>query len=78
MNNWISVKDRQPEDMDNVLCWYEYRAMKGTHEGEMIQTYGIGYYFKQTKSWHGEVGNGYDTRVIAWMPLPEPPEVTEQ
>ena len=67
---WISVEDRLPDNDKYVLCWYEYRAMSGTHEDEMIQKYGIGYYFK---GWGGEVGCGCDVRVIAWMPLPTPP-----
>lgn len=75
MSNWISVKDSLPEDDNNVLCWYEYRAMKGKREGKMVQTYGIGYYFKEAKLWGGEVNYGCDTRVVAWMPLPAPPEV---
>lgn len=74
MNEWINVKDRLPESMVNVLCWYEYRAMNGSHEGEMIKNFGIGYYLKQLKTWGGEVGCGHNTRVIAWQPLPAPPK----
>ena len=74
VNKWISVEDRLPNNGDFVLCWYEYRAMDGTHEGEMIQKYGIGYYFK---GWCGEVSCGCDARIIAWQPLPTPPTVKE-
>ena len=74
ISQWISVKDRLPDNDSTVLCWYEYRAMDGTHEGEMIQKYGIGYYFK---GWCGEVSCGCDARVIAWMPLPAPPTEKE-
>lgn len=74
MNEWISVEDKLPENMNEVLCWYEYKAMNGTHEGEMSQTYGIGYYLTLLKKWGGEVNYGCDTKVIAWMPLPEPPK----
>lgn len=70
-NKWIRVEDRLPENDEYALCWYEYRAMDGTHEGEMIQKYGVGYYFL---GWSGEVSRGRDARVIAWMPLPAPPK----
>ena len=71
MNKWISIEDRLPDNDSTVLCWYEYRAGDGTHEGEMIQKYGVGYYFL---GWGGEVSRGCDARVIAWMPLPKPPK----
>ena len=74
MNEWISVKDRLPDNMDDVLCWYTYRAMNGVYEGEMVEKYGIGYCFKQSKTWGGDISYGCNTRVIAWMPLPKPPK----
>ena len=68
VQKWIPVSERLPERFKKVLCWYEYRNGKG----EMVQTYDIGFYFKDD-TWGGEVSNGYDTNVLAWMPLPEPP-----
>lgn len=70
---WVSVKDRLPEEGDDVLVWFEYYRY-----GEyncLYQTHGIGTYFENFKSWliNGETG-WRDLRVIAWMPLPEPPE----
>lgn len=70
-NGWIPCSEKLPENDDDVLCWYEYRIMQGTHEGEMNQEYGIGYYNKYFKRWGGEVSCGRDYKVIAWMPLPE-------
>ena len=70
-SKWISVKDRLPESMTEVLCWYEY--FRFGNYNRMYQTYGIGYYFRDG-FWGGEVSNGQNTRVIAWMPLPEPPK----
>ena len=71
-NGWIPCSERLPDNDDEVLCWYEYRIMQGTHVGEMKRTYGIGYYFNRFKHWGGEVSCGVDCKVIAWQPLPEP------
>ncbi len=73
MNKWISVKDRLPETWDNVLCWYEY--IEYDDYEEIYHTYGIGFYAKGR--WRGEITNKLGCRVIAWMPLPEPPIVKE-
>lgn len=40
MAEWISVKDRLPEDGKEVLCWYEY--FRYGNYNRMFQTYGIG------------------------------------
>lgn len=66
---WIPVSERLPDTDDAVLCWYEYYHWS---QGKVIPEYGLGSYFKETKAWFGEVANGKDVRVIAWMPLPEP------
>ena len=67
---WISVKDRLPETMDDVLCWYEYFRF-GEYQ-RMFQKCGVG--FCVHGAWGGEVTNGYKARVLYWMPLPEPPK----
>ena len=71
MSNWISVDERLPEDGNYVLCWYEYRIIGGTHDGEIGVMYGIGDYFK---GWTIESGNRRNIKVIAWQPLPAGPE----
>ena len=73
MSEWISPDEKQPNDGENVLVWFEYYRY-----GEyncLYQTHGIGTYFENFKSWliNGETG-WRDLRVIAWMPLPEKPE----
>lgn len=73
MVEWISVKDKMPEDGVDVLCWYEYFRY-GDYDC-MWRTYGIGLCYRG--AWVGEVAQGTKTRVIAWMPLPEPPEGEE-
>lgn len=77
-DGWIPCSEKLPENDDDVLCWYEYRIMQGTHEGEMNQEYGIGYYRKYYKRWYGEVSSGRDCKVIAWMPLPKPYKEDEE
>lgn len=67
---WISVKDRLPETMDDVLCWYEYFRF-GEYQ-RMFQKCGVG--FCVHGAWGGEVAQGYKARVLYWMPLPEPPK----
>ena len=62
--------ERLPEELEDVLVWYEYRIMDGTYEGEMNQTYGIGYVIKG--NWFGDV-SGVDSKCLYWMPLPESP-----
>ena len=71
---WIPVSERLPDTDDEVLCWYEYYHWS---QEKVLPEYGLGCYFKETKSWFGEVANGHKVRVIAWMPLPKPYEPQE-
>lgn len=77
-DGWIPCSEKLPENDDDVLCWYEYRIMQGTHEGEMNRKCEIGYYNKYFKRWGGEVSCGRDCKVIAWMPLPKPYKEDEE
>lgn len=72
MDKWISAKNKLPKQGVYVLCWYEYFRY-GSYN-RMFQTYGIGYVIDGR--WGGEVSNGHKARVIAWQPLPDPPEET--
>lgn len=73
-SKWIPVTERLPEPGVYVLCWYEYFRF-GSYN-RMYRTYGLGYYFRDGM-WGGEVSNGHQTKVLAWMPLPEPPKEVE-
>ena len=66
VQKWIPVEERLPERFEKVLCWYEYR----NKYGKVVRTHDIGFYFKDD-AWGGEVSNGYDAKVLAWMPLPD-------
>lgn len=68
MAEWISVKDRLPENYIPVLCWYEYYHWS---ENNVLPEYGIGYCIDG--KWGGEVSIGLSANVLYWMPLPEPP-----
>ena len=67
---WIPVTERLPEEYVDVLCFYEYYRY-----GEyncMFRTIDRGYY--GDGRWGGEAGQGRKNKVLAWMPLPEPPK----
>lgn len=68
---WIPVTEQLPENFRKVLCWGEYFRY-GDFNG-MFVNYALGY--QNNGSWGGEVANGTNARALAWMPLPEPPEV---
>ena len=67
---WIPVTERLPEPDVDVLCWYEYYRF-GSYN-RMCQTYGIGCYFRDG-FWGGGVSCMVKSKVLAWMPLPQPP-----
>ena len=64
MNNWISVKDRLPEE-EYVLCY----------QGGSCRTPNIRVGFRSSFSGHW-FPNLYN--VTHWMPLPNPPEVNNE
>lgn len=69
---WIDANDRLPEEMVDVLVWFEYFRY-GSYNC-LFRTYGIGDVFNG--KWSGFV-NGtsgwHQLKIIAWMPLPKPP-----
>lgn len=70
---WTPADRELPPEGVDVLCWYEYfRFFRYGSYNRMYQTFGIGYQFNG--HWGGEVAQGQNAKVLAWMPLPEPPE----
>lgn len=69
--HWTSVNEQLPPDGEDVLCWYEY--FRYGEYNEMFQTHGVGYQYGGV--WGGEAARGTKTKVLAWMPLPEPPKM---
>lgn len=67
---WILVTEKFPEEYKNVLCYYEY--FRYGDFNCMFRTIDRGYYGNGI--WGGEAGQGHKNKVLAWMPLPEPPK----
>ena len=67
---WIPVTERLPEDMVDVLCYYEY--FRYGNYNRMFRTIDRGHVFEGR--WFGKAGEGHKNKVFAWMPLPEPPK----
>ena len=65
-NEWISVEDRLPPNMDDVLVVVQ-------NNGECWTA--TGYYSSMSKVWYA-VLNGQDTQmdVLWWMPFPASPD----
>lgn len=71
MAEWISVKERLPEDRKNCLLWYEYYHYSIE---EILPEYGIGFFIEKYGMWYGDPSTGKYVKVLYWMPLPEPPK----
>lgn len=67
---WIPASE-PPDEWGDFLCWYEYFNW---NKEEMTQSFGLGYWNADDKCWGGEAATGKNARVLAYMPLPEPPE----
>ena len=71
MTEWIPVSDRLPEPFKSVLITFEH-TQYATRIPHRVVTVGIGFY--NGKKWSQAISalQSYkDTRVIAWMELPE-------
>ena len=66
VDDWISVKDRLPEDGQFVVVRHEV-------EGRIYSE--VAHYILNLW-WLDWDSNGLELNAISWIPLPEPPEVT--
>lgn len=64
MNEWISVKDRLPNDKTEILC-----ALKHSPDGYHIHD---GFFIRG--QWFDGHGFPFLFKVTHWQPLPEPPK----
>jgi Protein of unknown function (DUF551) len=76
MSEWISVKDRLPEDGQDILYVVRDRGSEPyVMRGSRAYEAGTGYWWCDEDGEFDESGNepGFST-VTHWMPLPEPPK----
>lgn len=70
-NQWISCKDKMPDDYVNVLfCYISENGVKSVHYGYHQTIKGLG------SSWAKPSGGLQycDDDVTHWQPIPEPPK----
>ncbi len=73
--DWISVKDRMPEDQGQSILVYGILEHHQDHDIHIARFF-IGVNEEQGNNQFWEYGWSYDiSDVTHWMPLPQPPEV---
>lgn len=68
-DRWVLIEDALPPDGVTVLCWGGYFPF-GSYE----RKYRVSTGYQYNGIWNGDVRTKICADVIAWMPLPEPPE----
>ena len=75
-NGWIPCSERLPDDLIDVLVWFEYYRFGNYNR--LYQTIGISY--TNNGEWSRLVNgtSGWkELRIIAWKPLPQPYKESE-
>ena len=87
MNNWISTKERNPEEEGTYLVTLEYNKWVDGEETDEIKTEVDTRWFGDARicpdwrmdnqpeeglAWTEQCGSIKGERVLAWMPLPDP------
>ena len=70
-SNWISVKDRLPDEDGEYLISMYHRFMIGGIYNKYTGRF-VAKYYAEYKEWR--IMNDVCTSVTHWMPLPEPPK----
>lgn len=71
MREWISVKDRLPEEADDFVL----AAANGTYKNIRLVNAVMMAEYSQEEGWILEMYPEYrEAEVTHWMPLPQPPE----
>lgn len=68
-NNWISVDDKLPEDLEKVLIVYE------DSDNILMASYKNGLTGKDFYVYYADGRKPTHTPVTHWMPLPKPPRI---
>ena len=69
---WISPNDRMPDNLDDVLVYFEY--FRYGEYNCLYRTIGIGSAYCGEWCFINGCTGWRKLKVIAWMPLPEPPK----
>ena len=79
---WISVKDRLPEDNKNIICYIknpvqgDLEVFEGSisHESGYQSTTYWNVHYSLTTGYYEATEHEVTAAVTHWMPLPEPPK----
>lgn len=71
---WIPVTERLPEKDGYNLCWLTYTVYPGPGPGETRACRDVVYFDIKSKHWFLGYSHPGRSKVLAWMPLPEPPK----
>lgn len=71
---WIPVTEKLPEKDGPCLCWLTYTVYPNPGPGVTRVCCDVIYFDVKSKSWLMGFKYPRSPKVLAWMPLPEPPK----